>query len=112
MSHDAMSAFGYPMRALPREPVWVVIIVIQPLCYLARFEPISKTRGFHLRRLIGLSSRPDARAAFCNALGDSSLVIGLVCRRARSDRPSGSQPAHSSANRCNTHSRNRVIPPT
>ena len=38
------------MRLLLREPVWIVIVMIQPLLYLALFapllDPISKTRGF------------------------------------------------------------------
>jgi ABC-2 type transport system permease protein len=38
------------MRLLLREPVWIVIVMIQPLLYLALFapllDPISKTQGF------------------------------------------------------------------
>jgi ABC-2 type transport system permease protein len=50
MLRDAMITFRYQMRLLLREPVWIVIVMIQPLLYLALFapllEPISKTRGF------------------------------------------------------------------
>jgi ABC-2 type transport system permease protein len=38
------------MRLLLREPVWIVIVMVQPLMYLALFapllEPISKSQGF------------------------------------------------------------------
>lgn len=47
---DAMIIFRYQMRLLLREPVWIVIVMIQPLLYLALFapllEPIAKTQGF------------------------------------------------------------------
>jgi ABC-2 type transport system permease protein len=50
MIRDAMITFRYQMRLLLREPVWVVIVMIQPLLYLALFapllEPVSKTQGF------------------------------------------------------------------
>lgn len=50
MLRDAMITFRYQMRLLLREPVWIVIVMIQPLLYLALFapllEPIAKTRGF------------------------------------------------------------------
>ena len=50
MLRDAMITFRYQMRLLLREPVWIVIVMIQPLLYLALFapllEPLSKTKGF------------------------------------------------------------------
>lgn len=50
MLRDAMITFRYQMRLLLREPVWIVIVMIQPLLYLALFapllDPISRTRGF------------------------------------------------------------------
>ena len=50
MLRDALITFRYQMRLLLREPVWIVIVMIQPLLYLALFapllEPIAKTRGF------------------------------------------------------------------
>jgi ABC-2 type transport system permease protein len=50
MVRDAMIIFRYQMRLLLREPVWIVIVMIQPLMYLALFapllEPIAKTQGF------------------------------------------------------------------
>ncbi len=50
MLRDAMITFRYQMRLLLREPVWIIIVMIQPLLYLALFapllEPISKTAGF------------------------------------------------------------------
>jgi len=50
MLRDAMITFRYQMRLLLREPVWIVIVMIQPLLYLALFapllEPISRTPGF------------------------------------------------------------------
>jgi len=54
MFRDAMITFRYQMRLLLREPIWIVIVMIQPLLYLALFAPlldpligsISKTRGF------------------------------------------------------------------
>jgi ABC-2 type transport system permease protein len=50
MLRDAMITFRYQMRLLLREPVWIVIVMVQPLLYLALFapllEPIAKTRGF------------------------------------------------------------------
>ncbi|HEY0195658.1 MAG TPA: ABC transporter permease [Kofleriaceae bacterium] len=45
-----MITFRYQMRLLLREPVWVIIVMIQPLLYLALFAPllgpVSKTPGF------------------------------------------------------------------
>jgi ABC-2 type transport system permease protein len=50
MFRDAMIIFRYQMRLLLREPVWIVVVMIQPLLYLALFapllEPIAKTQGF------------------------------------------------------------------
>jgi ABC-2 type transport system permease protein len=50
MLRDAMITFRYQMRLLLREPVWIVIVMIQPLLYLALFapllEPIARTQGF------------------------------------------------------------------
>ncbi len=50
MLRDALITFRYQMRLLLREPVWIVIVMIQPLLYLALFapllEPIAKTPGF------------------------------------------------------------------
>jgi ABC-2 type transport system permease protein len=50
MLRDAMITFRYQMKLLLREPVWIVIVMIQPLLYLALFapllEPISHTQGF------------------------------------------------------------------
>jgi ABC-2 type transport system permease protein len=47
---SAMITFRYQMRLLLREPVWIVIVMIQPLLYLALFapllEPLAKTSGF------------------------------------------------------------------
>lgn len=50
MLRDAMIIFRYQMQLLLREPVWIVIVMIQPLLYLALFgpllEPVAATRGF------------------------------------------------------------------
>src|SRR5262249_50941992 len=50
MLHDAMTIFRYQMRLLLREPVWIIVVMIQPLLYLALFAPlldgIAKTPGF------------------------------------------------------------------
>lgn len=50
MLRDAMIIFRYQMKLLLREPVWIVVVMIQPLLYLALFapllEPIAKTSGF------------------------------------------------------------------
>jgi ABC-2 type transport system permease protein len=50
MLRDALIIFRYQMRLLLREPVWIVIVMIQPLLYLALFapllDPISRTPGF------------------------------------------------------------------
>jgi ABC-2 type transport system permease protein len=50
MFRDAAIIFRYQMRLLLREPIWIVIVMIQPLLYLALFapllDPIAKTPGF------------------------------------------------------------------
>lgn len=50
MIRDAMITFRYQMRLLLREPVWIIIVMIQPLLYLALFapllDPIAHSRGF------------------------------------------------------------------
>ncbi|MEZ4398865.1 MAG: ABC transporter permease [Kofleriaceae bacterium] len=50
MLRDCLITFRYQLRLMLREPVWIIITMIQPLLYLALFapllEPISKTRGF------------------------------------------------------------------
>lgn len=50
MIRDAMIMFRYQMRLLLREPVWVVIVMVQPLLYMALFapllRPIADTKGF------------------------------------------------------------------
>ncbi len=50
MLRDAMTTFRYQMHLLLREPVWIVVVMIQPLLYLALFAPlldqVSKTPGF------------------------------------------------------------------
>jgi len=50
MLHDAMTIFRYQMRLLLREPIWIIVVMIQPLLYLALFAPlldgIAKTPGF------------------------------------------------------------------
>src|SRR5690242_9043070 len=50
MLRDASIIFRYQMRLLLREPVWIIIVMIQPLLYLALFapllEPISKSGKF------------------------------------------------------------------
>jgi ABC-2 type transport system permease protein len=50
MLHDALVIFRYQMRLLLREPVWIVVVMIQPLLYLLLFSPlldkISMTPGF------------------------------------------------------------------
>jgi ABC-2 type transport system permease protein len=47
---DAMITFRYQMRLLLREPIWIIIMMIQPLLYLALFapllDPIASGRGF------------------------------------------------------------------
>jgi ABC-2 type transport system permease protein len=42
MLRDAMITFRYQMRLMLREPVWIVIVMIQPLLYLALFAPLLK----------------------------------------------------------------------
>ena len=42
MLRDAMIIFRYQMRLLLREPVWIVVVMIQPLLYLALFAPLLK----------------------------------------------------------------------
>lgn len=50
MFRDAMITFRYQMRLQLREPVWIIIMMIQPLMYLALFgpllEPVAATKGF------------------------------------------------------------------
>jgi ABC-2 type transport system permease protein len=50
MIRTAMITFRYQMRLLLREPVWIIIVMIQPLLYLALFapllEPLANTAGF------------------------------------------------------------------
>src|SRR5262249_50281856 len=50
MLRDAMITFRYQMRLLLREPVGIVIMMIQPLLYLALFAPLlerlANTPGF------------------------------------------------------------------
>lgn len=50
MLRDALIIFRYQMRLLLREPVWIVIMMIQPLMYLALFgpllEPVAAAKGF------------------------------------------------------------------
>jgi ABC-2 type transport system permease protein len=47
---DAMIIFRYQLRLLLREPIWIVIMMIQPLMYLALFgpllEPVAQAKGF------------------------------------------------------------------
>src|ERR1700733_7136422 len=40
MLRDAMITFRYQMRLLFREPVWIIVVMIQPLLYLALFAPL------------------------------------------------------------------------
>jgi ABC-2 type transport system permease protein len=37
---DAMIVFRYQMKLLLREPVWIVVVMIQPLLYLGLFAPL------------------------------------------------------------------------
>lgn len=50
MLRTAMITFRYQMRLLLREPIWIIIVMVQPLLYLALFapllEPLANTRGF------------------------------------------------------------------
>jgi ABC-2 type transport system permease protein len=50
MLRDAMIIFRYQMQLLLREPIWIIVVMIQPLLYLALFAPlldsIAKTPGF------------------------------------------------------------------
>jgi ABC-2 type transport system permease protein len=47
---DALIVFRYQMQLLLREPVWIVVVMIQPLLYLGLFAPlldkIKETPGF------------------------------------------------------------------
>src|SRR5215468_7758241 len=47
---DAGIMFRYQLRQLVREPVWVIIVMVQPLLYMALFapllRPIARTPGF------------------------------------------------------------------
>jgi ABC-2 type transport system permease protein len=40
MFHDAMIIFRYQMKLLLREPVWIIIVMVQPLLYLGLFAPL------------------------------------------------------------------------
>ena len=40
MLRDTLITFRYQMRLLLREPVWIVVVMIQPLLYLALFAPL------------------------------------------------------------------------
>jgi ABC-2 type transport system permease protein len=40
MLRDAMITFRYQMRLMLREPVWIIIVMIQPLLYLGLFAPL------------------------------------------------------------------------
>ncbi len=40
MLRTALITFRYQMRLLLREPVWIVVVMIQPLLYLALFAPL------------------------------------------------------------------------
>lgn len=50
MLRTAMITFRYQMRLLLRDPVWIIIVMIQPLLYLALFapllEPLANRSGF------------------------------------------------------------------
>jgi ABC-2 type transport system permease protein len=50
MLRDTLIIFRYQTRLLLREPIWIIIVMIQPLLYLALFapllEPIAKSKGF------------------------------------------------------------------
>ena len=50
MIRDALIVFRYQMQLLLREPVWIVVVMIQPLLYLGLFAPlldkIKETPGF------------------------------------------------------------------
>lgn len=50
MLRTAMITFRYQMTLMLREPVWIVIVMIQPLLYLALFAPLldklANTAGF------------------------------------------------------------------
>lgn len=50
MLRDALITFRYQLRLLAREPVWIVVMMINPVLYLALFgpllAPIAGTRGF------------------------------------------------------------------
>jgi ABC-2 type transport system permease protein len=53
MFRDALIIFRYQMRLLLREPVWIVVVLIQPLLYLGLFapllDPIVHSPGFPLQ---------------------------------------------------------------
>lgn len=40
MLRDTLITFRYQLRLLLREPVWIIIVMIQPLLYLALFAPL------------------------------------------------------------------------
>lgn len=50
MLRTAMITFRYQMRLLLREPIWIIIVMVQPLLYLALFapllEPLANKQGF------------------------------------------------------------------
>ncbi len=50
MLRTAMITFRYQMRLLLREPIWIIIVMVQPLLYLALFapllEPLANRSGF------------------------------------------------------------------
>jgi ABC-2 type transport system permease protein len=47
---DALIIFRYQLRLSLREPVWIIVVMIQPLLYLSLFRPLlaplTKTKGF------------------------------------------------------------------
>lgn len=71
MLRDAMITFRYQMRLLLREPVWIVIVMIQPLLYLALFAPL-------LEPLIGSISRSKPGGGFPPGDAWQVFVPGLL----------------------------------
>jgi ABC-2 type transport system permease protein len=49
MLRDTMTTFRYQMRLVLREPVWIILVMVQPLLYLALYapllEPLAKVKG-------------------------------------------------------------------
>jgi ABC-2 type transport system permease protein len=49
MLRDAITTFRYQMRLVLREPVWIVLVMVQPLLYLALYapllEPLAQVKG-------------------------------------------------------------------